>query len=150
MKPTTYHLKDNRIASDCVESILNDVPHDGTVLVEIREAVRLRSDGQNSRYWATLTEELRNMNASITEMSAHTGYTPLEVRRIVAGELQPEQIAVLFANTPEAVHDILKAIHGIPTSTRLGTKQFAEYEQRMLQTIAEVVGAVRAVVRVAA
>jgi hypothetical protein len=72
------------------------------------------------------------------------------VRRIVAKELQPEQVAILYAGTPEAVHDILKTINGIPTSTRLGTKKFAEYEERMVQTIAEVVGAVRAVARVAA
>jgi hypothetical protein len=146
----SYRLTDDRAAAKVVERILNDVPHDGRFMVEIREAIRTRSTGQNSRFWATLTEELRQLSAGIAEIAAHTGYTPLEVRRIVAKELQPEQVAILYAGTPEAVHDILKTINGIPTSTRLGTKKFMEYEERMVQTIAEVVGAVQAVARVAA
>jgi len=146
----TYRLINAKVAANCAEFILNDVPHDGSHQVEVRKAVRTRTDGQNSRYWATLTEELRNVSAGIKEVSEHTGYSPLEVRRIIAKELQPEQVAILYASTPEAVHDILKTINGIKTSTRLGTKEFMQYEERMLQTIAEVVGAVRAVVRAAA
>jgi hypothetical protein len=146
----TIRLTDDRAAARCAERILNDVPHDGHFVVEIREAVKLRTLPQNARYWATLDEELRQLSACIAEISAHTGYTPLEVRRIVAKFLQPEQVALIYASTPEAVHDILKLIHGIPTSTRLGTKQFMEFEERMLQTIAEVVGEVRVVARVAA
>jgi hypothetical protein len=118
--------------------------------VLIRPYEKTRTEGQNSRYWCTLEEELRQLSAGIAEISEHTGYSPLEVRRIVAKELQPEQVALLYAGTPEAVHDILKTINGIPTSTRLGTKKFMEFEERMLQNIAEVVGAVRAVARVAA
>lgn len=145
-----YSLTNAKVAANCAEHILNDVPHDGSHQVEIRRTFRTRTTGMNSRYWATLTEELRNVSAAISEVSEHTGYSPLEVRRIIAKELQPEQVAILFAGTPEAVHDILKVINGIPTSTRLGTKEFAEYEERMLQALAEVVGAVRAVVRAAA
>lgn len=140
-----YRLINPRVAANCAEHILNDVPHDGSHMVEVRKALRTRTTGQNARFWATLTEELRNLSAGISEVSEHTGYTPLEVRRIIAKELQPEQVAILYASTPEAVHDILKVINGIQTSTRLGTKQFMQYEERMLQTIAEVVGAVRAV-----
>lgn len=150
VKEKTFRLLDPRIAANCVEYILNDVPHDGSAMVEIREAVKLRTTGQNARFWATLTEELRQLSANIAEISAHTGYTPLEVRRIVSKELQPEQVALIYAGTPEAAHDILKTINGIPTSTRLGTKKFAEYEELMVQTIAEVVGAVRAVAKAAA
>ncbi len=150
MTDNLFRLTDQRAAAKCVERILNDVPHDGRFMVEIKEAIRTRTLPQNSRYWATLTEELHQLSAGIAEISAHTGYTPLEVRRIVAKELQPEQVALLYAGTPEAAHDILKTINGIPTSTRLGTKKFMEFEERMLQTIAEVVGAVRAVVRAAA
>lgn len=146
----TYRLISPRVAANCAEYILNDVPHDGRFMVEIKENVKTRTLPQNALYWATLTEELRQLSAGIKEISRHTGYSPLEVRRIVAKELQPEQVAILYASTPEAVHDILKVINGIPTSTRLGTKEFAQYEERMLQTIAEVVGAVRAVARAAA
>lgn len=146
----TYRLINAKVAANCAEHILNDVPHDGSHQIEVRKALRTRSAGQNARFWATLTEELQNLSAGITEVSEHTGYSPLEVRRIIAKELQPEQVAILYAGTPEAVHDILKVINGIKTSTRLGTKEFSQYEERMLQTIAEVVGAVRAVVRAAA
>jgi hypothetical protein len=150
MTDNLYRLTDDRAAARCVERILNDVPHDGRFMVEIKEAVRVRTLPQNARYWAGLTSELRLINRDIEEVSAHTGFTPIEVRRIVAKELQPEQIALIYAQTPEAAHDILKTILGIPTSTRLGTKQFMEFEERMLQVIAEVVGAVRAVARKAA
>lgn len=115
--------------------------------VTIREHVRTRTDGQNKRYWASLTEELRQMQQSIDRIAWHTGHTPIEVRRIVSAELEPEQIAILYAQTPEAVHDILKTIHGIPTSTRLGTKAFMSFEERMIQAVTEVVGAVVAVER---
>lgn len=150
MNDNLHRLTDDRAAARCAERILNDVPHDGRFMVEIKEAVKPRTLPQNSRYWATLTEELRQLSACIAEISAYTGYTPLEVRRVVAKSLQPEQVAILYAGTPEAVHDILKIINGIPTSTRLGTKKFAEYEERMIQTIADVVGEVRAVARLAA
>ena len=150
MTDNLHRLTDDRAAAKCAELILNDVPHDGRYMVEIKEAIKIRTTGMNSRYWATMTEELRQLSAGIAEIAAHTGYSPLEVRRIVAKELQPEQVAILYAGTPEAVHDILKTINGIPTSTRLGTKKFMEYEEIMVQTIAEVVGAVRAVARVAA
>ena len=150
MTDNLYRLTDARAAAKVVEHILNDVPHDGRFMVEIKEAVKLRTLPQNARYWAGLASELRLILRDIEEVSAHTGYTPIEVRRIVAKELQPEQIALIYAQTPEAAHDILKTILGIPTSTRLGTMKFMEFEDRMLQIIAEVVGAVRAVVRAAA
>ena len=140
-----YRLTDPRAAAKCAEHILNDVPHDGRCLVEIRQALRPRTLPQNSRYWATLTEELRQLAAIVAEISAHTGYTVLEVRRLIAEDLPPEQVALLFVQSPEAAHEILKIVHGIKTSTRLGTKEFMEYEDRMLQTFAEVVGMAQAV-----
>lgn len=147
MKEKTYRLLDPRIAANCAEYILNEVPHDGRVMVEIKEAVKLRSLPQNSRYWATLNEELKSLHREIDIISTHTGYSTLEVRRLVAARLPPEQAAVLFTHKPESVHDILKMIHGVSTTTRLGTKVFMQYEERMLQTVAEIVGEVRAVSR---
>ena len=120
-----------------------DPPHE----VVFREFVKIRTTGQNQRYWATLNEELKSLHLEIDIISTHTGYSTLEVRRIVAARLPPEQAAVLFAHKPESVHDILKMIHGVSTTTRLGTKAFMQYEDRMLQTIAEIVGEVRAVSR---
>jgi len=145
----TFRLSSDRIASNCAEAVLN-APHDGSVEVEIREHVRLRTTGQNSRYWATLTECLRQIGQDITEMAEHTGYSPLEIRRLVAATLEPEMVALLYTHTPEAAHDILKLIHGIKTSTRLGTKKFMEFEERMTQTITNVVGEVRNFARMVA
>ena len=108
--------------------------------VSIKEYVKTRTTTLNSRYWATLTEELGKLNESISRVAQSTGHTPLEIRRIAATNLLPEQSAILFARTPESVHDILKTIHGIPTSTRLGTKAFIEFEDRMVQTVVEITG----------
>ena len=54
--------------------------------------------------------------------------------------MQPEYVAILFSHTPEVAHDILKLIVGIPTSTRLGTKEFMKFEEQMEATIAVIAG----------
>ena len=115
--------------------------------VVIRPHVKTRTDGQNARYWADLTEQLRQLCQEIDSMSDHTGYTPLEVRRMAAKGLSPEHTAILYTHSPEAAHEVLKVINGIPTSTRLGTKAFMKFEGIMIMNVAEVVGAVRSLAR---
>lgn len=118
--------------------------------VVIRPHTRTRTTNQNARYWASLGEELRQLAHEIALICEHTGYADLETRRLIAKDLPPEQAALLFARSSEAAHDILKTIHGIDTSTRLGTKKFMEFEERMIAIVAEVVGAARALYRSAA
>ena len=147
---TTFILRDSATWKAFLDHVMELRNMEKPWQVELREYVRTRTTGQNSRYWATLTEEMRQLGEEIASIARHTGYSPLEVRRLVATTLEPEQIAILYAHTPEAVHDILKTIHGIPTSTRLGTKDFMAFEERMIATVAEVVGAVKATEREAA
>ena len=115
-------------------------PHE----VVIREYVKNRTTPQNSRYWVNLNEYLRQMNLIVELISNQTGYTPLEVRRLISKEMPAEYIAILFARTAESAHEVLKAICGIPTSTRLGTKKFSEFDELMENTIAEIMGYVNA------
>jgi len=146
MNEQHYIIRSLEIRKDVAKAVMA-IRSEPLMEVIIKPYEKIRTEGQNARYWATLTEELRNMNATIMEMSKHTGYTPLEVRRLVSHRIQPEYAALLFVRDEESAHDILKMIHDIPTSTRLGTKAFMEFEERMLQTAAEVTGAVRAVAR---
>jgi len=114
------------------------------IVITLTEGTAIRSHGQNARYWASLTEMLEQIAIEISQMSDHTGYTSMEMRRLISQSIPPEHAALLWVRTPEAAHEILKIINDIPTSTRLGTKEFSKYEGRMEQTLAEVLGEVRA------
>ena len=91
-------------------------------------------------YWASLTESLRQINQTVNYLANESGHSPLEIKRIIAQELEPEYIAVLFSRTPEAAHDILKEVCNVPTSTRLGTRKFIKFQERMETMIAEIAG----------
>ena len=142
----TYVIKSAAMRAAAANAVMA-IAKEPLMQVTISEHIRLRTSAQNARYWASLAEEMRQMKEAIHHISEHTGHTQLEARRIVADDLEPEQIAILYARTQEAVHDILKTIHGIPTSTRLGTKAFMQFEERMIQSVAEVNGAVKAMQR---
>lgn len=110
----------------------------------IRPFEKTRSLAANSFHWASLTEYLRQINQIVSRISDNTGYTPLEVKREIARTMQPEHIAILYARTPETAHDVLKEVCGIPTSTRLGTKKFHEFDETMETTMAQIIGEVMA------
>ena len=116
----------------------------GKWTVKVEPYKRPRTDGQNSRYWASLTEYLKQIAAAVARVSDQTGYTPIEVKRLIAKNMQPEHGLILFAHKPEIAHEVLKEIVGIPTSTRLGTKEFMAFDGRMEQVIAEIAGEVNA------
>jgi hypothetical protein len=145
----TFTLKADK-DRDLLVSWLYEQSLDMPLEVTCKEYERTRSLPQNSRYWATLTELLNSINQTISVIAGDTGYTAIEIKRLIAKELSPEQIAILFARTPEVAHEVLKEICGIPTSTRLGTKEFIAYEERMEQTIAEIAGHIEAFRRMAA
>lgn len=126
----------------CLDVLMTLRDEGGKYVVEIKPYQHTRSLPANSRYWASLTEYLKEIALSVKRISEQTGYTVLEVKKLVGRELQLEQAVILFAKTPEVAHDVLKEINGIPTSTRLGTKEFSQYTERMEQTIAEIAGAV--------
>ena len=151
-EPESHHyiLRDDRVWNRAVAMLhkIRGVPAVFEVL--IRPYEKTRTLPQNSRYWSSLTEYLNQMNQTVHAMANETGYTPIEVKRLIAAEMPPEHVAILFARKPETAHDVMKEIHGIPTSTRLGTKPFMQFEERMIQTIADIVGAVNAFSRRAA
>lgn len=149
MKEQCIIIRNKELRSNAAKAVM-EITGEPLCEVVIRPHTRIRTTNQNARYWASLNEELRQLSFEINGISEHTGYSDLETRRLIAKELQPEQAALLFARSAEAAHDILKTIHGIDTSTRLGTKKFMEFEERMIQTVAEVVGAARSLYRSAA
>ena len=108
--------------------------------VRIARVERTRTVGQNSRYWATLTETLRRLRAHVHTLADESGHTPLEIRRLLATELEPENVALLFVRTPEAAHEIVKMICDVPTSTRLNTRKFMAFEDRMVAVLGELIG----------
>ncbi len=111
------------------------------VLMEviIRPYEKTRSLGQNSRYWASVTEYMRQIDAVIKAIEEYTGYDQISVRRHLAGKIQFEYGLILAARKPEVVHEVLKEICNVPTSTKLGTKAFIDFEERMLAVLSEVI-----------
>ncbi len=114
--------------------------------VVIRPYEKTRTEGQNSRYWCSLTEYLRQINVLVNQVASDTGHSPLEVKREAASGLPIEYGIILFAKKPEVAHEVLKDICNIPTSTKLGTKKFIEYEERMLAVMGDILSHVRAMV----
>lgn len=141
-----FILRTEAVKHAAAEFILN-LPDQPMQEVVVRDHEKTRTLPQNARYWASLNEYLKQISASVNQIADYTGHTPLEARRIIARELEPEYVAILFSNTAEAAHDILKLIVGIPTSTRLGTKKFTQFHERMEQTIALIAGEVNSFVR---
>ena len=101
-----------------------------------------RTVPQNSRYWGILRGCLKRIQIEIEILSDETGYTALEIKRLIAPELDHEQSRILFAQDPEHAHETLKKICGVPTTQDLGTKKFSDFEERMEQVIAEITGIV--------
>lgn len=111
--------------------------------VVVRPFVKIRTTPQNSMHWANITGLLQIINETVSRVSEATGYTPIEVKREIARFLPAEQVAILYARTPEVCHEVMKAIANIPTSTRLGTKQFSDFETVMENTMNEIIGQIR-------
>ena len=144
MNPESHFiLRDDAIWQNAVNllRVLEPSHYQGEMMeVIIRPFQKTRSLPQNSRYWASLTEYLNQIHQTIQIISDESGYTPLEVKRLIADDLKPEQVAILFARTPEVAHDVIKEICNVPTSARLGTKRFMLFEEQMERTIAEIAG----------
>jgi len=126
-----FILRDGHVRDRAMLAI-NTMPLKPTLMeVVIRPCEKTRTLGQNARYWATLSEHLRQINATVNQIASDSGHTPLEIKRGLAGQLAPEEIAILFATRPEVAHEVLKMVCNIPTSTRLGTKKSIEFEERV-------------------
>ena len=144
-------LRDKRIWNRAVAEI-HRIENDTTIWeLILRPWEKTRTLNQNARYWATLTEMLRQMHHTIHAVANETGYSAIEVKRLIARDMpQPEYIAILFCSKPEPAHEVLKQICDVPTSTRLGTKKFMLFEERMIETLSEIAGIVNAFARRAA
>lgn len=139
-RPVTNQQELDKAAND-LRALGDHLP----LVITVTEGKRIRTEGQNKRYWSEVQWFREQLSQAIEQVAEHTGYTPLEVKRLIAQELEPEQIAILFARSSETVHDCLKEICGIPTSTRLGTKEFMKYEERLTQVMMEIIGTVQAI-----
>ena len=115
-----------------------------TMMVVIKPFEKTRTLGQNSRYWVGLQEILRLLNATVNQIASDTGHSPLEIKREAARGLPIEHGIILFAKKAEVAHEVLKDICNVPTTTKLGTKKFMAYEERMLAVMTEILGHVRA------
>lgn len=109
---------------------------------------KLRSDAQNARYWSDLQWHIDEIRQIISASSGRTGFTPLEIRKMIAMNISPEHTWLLFSTKKEALHDALKVICDVPTSTRLGTKAFMKFETIMENQMAEVLGEVKSFLRI--
>jgi hypothetical protein len=115
------------------------------IVLTVTEGSKLRSTAQNARYWANIEFFMAEINTAIDQIAETTGYSNLEARRVVAEKMDIEHAVILFARTKEVVHEVLKQICRIPTSTKLGTKAFNKFSDRMDQVMADILGEVRAI-----
>ena len=143
MTEQSFILRDPAIRHRAV-MFINGLSESPLMEVVIRPFEKTRSLGQNSRYWVGLQEILRHLNATVNQIASDTGHSPLEVKRIAVVGLPIEYGIILFAKKPEVAHEVLKDICNVPTTTKLGTKKFIEYEDRMLAVMTEILGHVRA------
>ena len=81
MKTRTIHNEaDLKKASQDILNVGGSLP----VVMTLTKGTRIRTTGQNSRYWATLDEHLRTIGVLVEAVVEQTGYTPMEVRRLIA------------------------------------------------------------------
>ena len=94
-----FILRDDAIWQNAVNllRVLQPSGYQGEMMeVIIRPFQKTRSLPQNSRYWASLTEYLNQIHQTIQIISDESGYTPLEVKRLIADDLKPEQIEITW------------------------------------------------------
>lgn len=144
-------MKERRIEtpsqlSQACADIAGFTPHLPFVIT-ITEGKKIRTDGQNKRHWVEIEHFMGEINEAIDRISESTGYTPAEVKVLATSYMPPEHMGILYARTKKAVHDELKAICNIPTSTRLGTKAFSKFDEILEMTIAQIVGEINSIER---
>jgi len=116
-------------------------------VVSVTQGTAIRSEAANARHWVMIEDLLNHIREAVEIISEATGYTPAEVKKLAAADMPPEHVGILYARTKQAVHDELKGICNIPTSTRLGTKAFSRFDEILEGTVAQVIGEVNAVSR---
>lgn len=117
------------------------------LVITVTEGRKIRTSKQNERHWCNLDSFMFEIDDAVRRISEHTGYTYLETKKIIAQDMPPEHIEILYARNKEAVHNSLKAICNIPSSTRLGTKSFSKFDEILAGTIAQIIGHINAVTR---
>lgn len=146
MKQRTIHNEEQRQKAS--QALLGIKP---PFVVTVTEGTKIRTEGQNSRYWADMEFLLEQIDEAVERLSDEFGYTNIEVRREIAkgmlNEYQPECSAILFVRNKEAAHEVIKMICNIPTSTRLGTKAFQKFDGVRERVMAELLGAINATIR---
>lgn len=106
----------------------------------LRPKAEIRTNEQNAMYWSALDDRVNAVNRLVTIAADTTGHTPLEMRQIWASNMPPEQAALMFVLRPEAAHEIIKVVLGVPTTTRLTKANFSEFYERMETIYAEIIG----------
>jgi len=117
------------------------------LVITVTEGKKIRTNAQNARYWSEIKYFMDEINAAIDRSAEESGYSNIEVRRLLADHLQIEQAIILYARKSEVVHSILKDICGIATSTKLGTKAFSKFDERLSQTMTEILGDINSFLR---
>jgi len=139
-----FVIRDPSVAEKAVAAVLaaasEEEPHD----VVISPHVDLRTTPQNALYWSALNDRLAEVGRLVGMVADNSGHSNLEARRALAHGLPGEVAALLFVHSGEAAHEILKLIHGIPTTTKLSKRTFTEFYDRMETTFADLVGHINA------
>lgn len=134
-------LTEDHLRKACAD--LSQLSGNLPLVITVTEGTKTRTSGQNARYWCEIDYFMEQINESIEMAANESGYSEFEVKKLLAEQLPIEQSVILFARKKEVIHDVLKGICNIPTSTRLGTKDFMKFEDRLSQTMSEIIGNIR-------
>jgi len=107
------HVRNRKAFDEAMASM-----KDGEVIVKIERARATRSAAMNRLYWGVY----------VSELSAHTGFTPDEMHEVLKAKFLPKKLAVTTGNG-EIVGEFV--IGG--TTTRLDKIQFGDYLREIKQ-----------------
>lgn len=120
-------------------------------VMTITQGTKIRTSAANSRYWANMDNFLNEINDAVERYADKLGETNIQARREIAINMEQrydcpiEYLTLLFIRTKEPAHEVMKTICNIPTSTRLGTKEFQKFESILEVTMSEILGIINSV-----
>lgn len=155
MKPTAIHPdaiyfvpRNDGILANALDAVVERYKSGVLHEVIIQPHEEKRTHGQNSVYWISLREYLRQFNAIINQMQSDTGQPARDIKREIARRNEPEYAGIVLASNEVVAHDFIKQLANVPTSTTLKRrKEFPEFTEAMNATMNDLIGQAMALQR---
>lgn len=155
MKPTALHpdalyfvTRNDAILANALDAVVESYKSGVLHEVIIQPHEEKRTPGQNSNYWISLREYLRQFNAIVNQFASDSGNNARDIKREIARRNPPEYAGIILASNEEVAHDFIKQLANVPTSTTLKKrKEFPEFTEAMNATMNDLIGQAMALQR---